>query len=210
MVDTQRDPAPAATELPSRGRWAGRGLAGLAGLLAAAVALGVGELIAGLVGPAGSPVVAVGNAAITLVPESLKEFAIRTFGERDKIALVTGVLVVVAIYALVVSLIALRSRRAGALGVAVLGVAGVVAATTRPSAGLLDGLPSLLGAVVGVVALLLLIAPVTGASAPAPPVVADPAAGSFANRLRAVLGSGDRTGLELDRRRFFVTGGVAL
>jgi DMSO/TMAO reductase YedYZ molybdopterin-dependent catalytic subunit len=210
MVDTQRAPAPAATELPSRGRWARRGLAGVAGLLAAAVALGVGELLAGLVGPASSPVVAVGNAAITLVPESLKEFAIRTFGERDKIALVTGVLVVVAIYALVVGLIALRSRRAGALGVAVLGVAGVIAATTRPSAGLLDGLPSLLGAVVGVVALLLLIAPVTGAPPPAPGVGTEAATESFANRLRAVLRSGDRKGLELDRRRFFVTGGVAL
>src|SRR3954453_5143876 len=145
MVDTQRAPAPAAAALPSRGRWASRGRAGLASLLAAAVALGVAELVAGLVGPASSPVVAVGNAAITLVPESLKEFAIRTFGERDKIALVAGVLAVVAIYAVVVGLVALRSRRAGALGVAVLGVAGVIAAATRPSAGLLDGLPSLLG-----------------------------------------------------------------
>jgi DMSO/TMAO reductase YedYZ molybdopterin-dependent catalytic subunit len=210
MVDTQRAPAPAATALPSRGRWARRGLAGLAGLLAAGVALGVGELAAGLVGPASSPVVAVGNAAITLVPESLKEFAIRTFGERDKVALVTGVLVVVAIYALVVGLIALRSRRAGALGVAVLGVLGATAATTRPSGGPLDGLPSLLGAVVGVLALLLLIAPVTGGSPPAPAAGTEAATGSFAGRLRAVLGSGDRKGLELDRRRFFVTGGVAL
>src|SRR3954468_24390870 len=161
VIDTEQ--APAAARPARRDRWVRRVLGGLAGLIAAAVALGVAELVAGLVGRAASPVVAVGNAAITLVPEPLKEFAIRTFGARDKLALVSGVLVVVAIYAIVVGLVALRSRRAGTLGVAVLGVAGVIAAATRPSAGLLDGLPSLLGAVVGVVALLLLIAPVIGA-----------------------------------------------
>ena len=49
-----------------RGRHA---LAALAGLLSAAVALGVAELVAALVGPASSPVIAVGDAAITLTPE---------------------------------------------------------------------------------------------------------------------------------------------
>src|SRR3954468_22143963 len=133
MVDTQRAPAPAATELPSRDKWARRGLAGVAGLLPAAVALGVGELIAGLVGPASSPVIAVGNAAITLVPESLKEYAIRTFGENDKLVLVAGVLLVVALYAVAVGLVALRNRLLGALGIALFGVVGVVAAVARPA-----------------------------------------------------------------------------
>ena len=89
-------------------------LAALAGLVAAAVALGVAELAAALVGPASSPVIAVGDAVITLTPEAVKEFAIRTFGENDKIVLVAGTLVIVALYALVIGLIALRSRRAGA------------------------------------------------------------------------------------------------
>ena len=79
VIDTDQPPAPAG-HFPVRGRWVRRALGALAGLLAAAVALGIGELVAGLVGPASSPVVAVGNAAITLVPESVKEFAIATFG----------------------------------------------------------------------------------------------------------------------------------
>ena len=208
MVDTQRTQAPAAAALPSRGRWARRGLAGLAGLLAAAVALGVGELVAGLVGRASSPVVAVGNAAITLVPESLKEFAIRTFGERDKIALVAGVLAVIALYAIGVGLLALRHRRAGALGVALFGLVGVVAAVTRPAATVLDGLPSLLGGVAGVLALLLLAAPLTQGRRPH--VVAGARPGPLSDRLRTALGSGDRKDGALDRRRFFLTSGAAV
>src|SRR3954452_18735583 len=109
MVDTQRTPAPAAAALPSRGRWASRGLAGLAGLLAAAVALGVAELVAGVVGPASSPVVAVGNAAISLTPEPVKDAAISAFGQHDKVALVVGTLVVIAAYAVLVGLVALRN-----------------------------------------------------------------------------------------------------
>jgi hypothetical protein len=45
----------------------------LSGLLAAAVALGVAELIAGITGPQGSPVVAVGGAAIDMTPIPVKD-----------------------------------------------------------------------------------------------------------------------------------------
>ena len=45
----------------------------ISGLLAGAVALGVAELIAGLTGPAGSPVVAVGGAAIDMTPIPVKD-----------------------------------------------------------------------------------------------------------------------------------------
>src|SRR3954454_1491899 len=114
VIDTEQTPAPAAGP-PVRNRWVRRVLGGLAGLLAAAVALGVGELVAGVVGPASSPVVAVGNAAIALTPEAVKEFAIATFGQNDKRALVTGVLIVVALYAVAVGLAAARSRLRGVL-----------------------------------------------------------------------------------------------
>ena len=212
MIDTEQTPASAAgpSRPDRRVRRVRRVLGALAGLIAAAVALGAGELVAGLVGAASSPVVAVGNAAITLVPEPLKEFAIRTFGARDKLALIAGVLIVVAVYAVVVGLVAVRNRRAGAVGVALFGVVGVIAAVTRPSAGVLDGLPSLVGGAIGVVALLLLVAPLTGVRRPAPAVGAAAPSESVADRLRGVLGSGDRKGLELDRRRFFVTSGVAV
>ena len=108
----------------------------------------MGELVAGFIRPAASPVVAVGNAVITLTPEPVKDVAIRTFGQDDKFALVVGTLVLVALYALVVGVVGLRSRRLGVLGVALFGVVGVVAALTRPAGGPLDALPSVVGAVV--------------------------------------------------------------
>jgi DMSO/TMAO reductase YedYZ molybdopterin-dependent catalytic subunit len=207
-------PVPAPEERAERPRGR-RALAAVAGLIAAAVALGVAELVAGLVGPASSPVIAVGDAAITLTPEPVKAFAIRTFGESDKIALVVGTLAVIAIYALVVGLVGLRNRRLGAVGIAVFGAVGVLAALTRPAGGPLDALPSLLGAAAGIVALLALLAPLTaGATAPvmAPDEDSDGrhADERVVDRLRDVLGAGDRKGAGLDRRRFFLTSGVAL
>jgi DMSO/TMAO reductase YedYZ molybdopterin-dependent catalytic subunit len=216
VTTTEQAPAPATgpdgAQPPAR-RGARGPLAALAGLLAAAVALGVAELVAGVVGPASSPVVAVGDTVITFVPEPVKQFAIATFGENDKIALVVGTLVVVALYAVVIGLVSLRSRRLGVAGIALFGVIGALAAATRPAGGLLDALPSAVGALAGVLALLALVAPLTlpaPAAAPAGDVRSRPADDDVLERLRGVLSMADRKGAGMDRRRFFVTGGVAL
>ena len=82
MTATEQPPAPAAALTGGLRRR--RSLAALAGIVAAALALGVGELVAALIGPASSPVVAVGGRVISLTPEPVKEFAIRAFGENDK------------------------------------------------------------------------------------------------------------------------------
>jgi DMSO/TMAO reductase YedYZ molybdopterin-dependent catalytic subunit len=200
-------PPPGGPRARGRRRWGA-----LAGLVAAAVALGVAELAAGVVGPASSPVVAVGDAVIPLTPEPVKDFAIRTFGENDKVALVVGTLVVVALYAVLIGVLALRSRRLGTLGVLLFGAIGAVAAATRPAGGLLDAVPSLVGAAAGAAALGVLLAPLGGprAGAPPPQLPADPVGGPPAERLRAALAAGDRKGGALDRRRFFVTTGVAV
>ncbi len=191
-----------------------RALAALAGLLAAAVALGVAELVAGLVGSAASPVVAVGDAAISLAPAAVKNFAVRTFGEDDKTALAVGTLVIIAGYALFVGVLGLHHRRFGVLGVVLFGAIGVLAALTRPAGDPQDALPSLLGAATGIAALLALLAPLTK-GAPGPPAAPtepprEQADQQLVDRLREVLGSGDRKGAGLDRRRFFLTGAVAL
>ncbi|MGZ4572342.1 MAG: molybdopterin-dependent oxidoreductase [Blastococcus sp.] len=162
-------------------------LGALTGLLAAAVGLGIAEVVAAFVGPASSPVVAVGNAAISLTPEPVKNFAITTFGTHDKLALVVGTFVVLAGYALLVGLVALRDRRFGAAGIALFGLIGSVAASSRPAAGPLDGAPSFVGAAAGIAALLVLVRPLTVPAADEPDA---------------------RTGM--DRRRFFVTGGAAV
>ncbi|WNV75345.1 molybdopterin-dependent oxidoreductase [Geodermatophilus sp. DSM 44513] len=212
MTTTEQAPAPATgpDELPPRGR---RPLAAAAGLLSAGVALGVGELVAGLIGPQASPVVAVGDTVITLTPEPVKAFAIATFGEDDKTALVVGTLVLIAGYALVLGVLALRRRPVGVAGIALFGVVGAAAAVTGPAGGPLDALPALVGALAGIAALLALLAPLsvpTGA-APARPVDAAHDGGRAPlERLRDALGAGDRKGAGLDRRRFFLAGGAAV
>ena len=78
-------------------RLAGRGV--IAGILTAAVSLGVGQLIAGFTGPEGSPVVAVGSLSIDFTPAPVKDFASKTFGSHDKLVLVTGIVVLLALFA---------------------------------------------------------------------------------------------------------------
>jgi hypothetical protein len=55
----------------------------VSGLLAAAAALGVAQLVAGVTGPLGSPVVAVGEVAINLTPVPVKDFVIAHAGSHE-------------------------------------------------------------------------------------------------------------------------------
>ena len=119
------------------------------GLITAAVALGVGQLVAGLTGSVGSPVIAVGSASIDLTPLPVKDFAISTFGSHDKTALVTGILVLLAVFAAVIGIVAVRRFRYGVAGLAVFTAVGLVAALSRPTAGAADILPSLAGGAAG-------------------------------------------------------------
>ena len=119
------------------------------GLITAAVALGVGQLVAGLTGSVGSPVVAVGSASIDLTPLPVKDFAISTFGSNDKTALVTGILVLLAVFAAGIGIAAVRRFRYGVAGLAVFTAVGLVAALSRPTAGAADVLPSLVGGAAG-------------------------------------------------------------
>ncbi|HEX2075939.1 MAG TPA: molybdopterin-dependent oxidoreductase [Geodermatophilus sp.] len=218
MTTTEQAPAPAAGPAgPPPRRGTRRLLAALTGLLAAAVGLGVAELGAALIGPGASPVVAVGDAVITLTPEPVKAFAIAAFGESDKVALVVGTLVLTALYALGLGVVSLRSRRVGVAGILLFGLLGAVAAATRPAGNEFAALPSLLGAAAGAAALRALLAPLSSAATAAPPAAGPavppstpPADAAVVERLREVLAAGDRKGAGLDRRRFFLTSGVAV
>ncbi|MFP5345876.1 MAG: molybdopterin-dependent oxidoreductase [Actinomycetes bacterium] len=131
--------------------------AAVAGLLAGALALGVAELLAALVSPTASPVLAVGGAFVDATPTWLKNFAVETFGTADKLVLLVGIGVVVALLAGVAGVVASRRWAFGALLVVALGVVAAVAAATRPGAGVLDPAPSLLGAAAGLFALRLML-----------------------------------------------------
>ncbi|MFD3945253.1 molybdopterin-dependent oxidoreductase [Streptomyces sp. NPDC058579] len=118
--------------------------------MAGYTALAASELTAALVRPAAGPVTVVGGAAIDRTPAPVKDYAIRTFGENDKVVLQLGILAVLGLFAIILGLVSLRYRRLGAGGVLVFGIVGAAAALDRPdSAGLGDALPSLVGAVVG-------------------------------------------------------------
>ncbi|OCC07433.1 molybdopterin-dependent oxidoreductase [Streptomyces sp. PTY087I2] len=137
-------------------------LAALSGLLAGFAALTVAELVSAAVRPEASPVTAVGGAAIDRTPTGVKDWAIRTFGENDKIVLQLGILATLALFAVAVGLLALRHRRTGSAAVLVFGAVGTAAAVSRPdSTGFTDGLPSLTGAVAGAVLLYVLVGRLT-------------------------------------------------
>ncbi|WP_214413491.1 molybdopterin-dependent oxidoreductase [Sphaerisporangium fuscum] len=137
---------------PRDHRWA----AALVGVVAGAVALGIGQLAAGLLTPEASPVIVVGDAAVDATPAALKEWAISTFGSSDKPVLITGIVVVLALIGAGLGLLARRRPRYAVAGLAAFGAVGVLAALTRPDAGPLDALPSVAGAGAGAWALTLL------------------------------------------------------
>jgi DMSO/TMAO reductase YedYZ molybdopterin-dependent catalytic subunit len=141
-VSTQTRSATTAS-LPARTRRL-RGAA--VGLLTAASALAVAEVLASFIDDQASPLVAVGNAAIDATPEWLKSFAIRTFGSNDKRALMIGMLAVIAVLAVVLGIASMRRPRVGLYGLMVLGVVGAIAAFNRPTGSVLSVIPSIGGA----------------------------------------------------------------
>lgn len=125
----------------------------LFGVLATLASVAAAHLVAALTVPAASPVLAVGSTVIDLTPTPVKEWAIRNFGTADKPILIGSVMVGVLVLAGIAGIVAARWITAGLLMIVGLaGLAGVLA-LIRPSAGPLDLLPSLVAALVGVVAL---------------------------------------------------------
>jgi DMSO/TMAO reductase YedYZ molybdopterin-dependent catalytic subunit len=134
-----------------------RGWGALCGLLAAALAMGIAQLIAGLSVPASSPVIDVGSVAINHTPLPVKVWATSTFGTNDKTVLLAGVFVVVFLYAMLVGVLAARRLALGYVGLALFACLGIAAAVTRHGASPGYALPTLIGALAGAFALYRLI-----------------------------------------------------
>ncbi len=127
----------------------GRLAATSSGLLAGAAALAMGELAAGFVAKWQSPVVSVAEAVIDAVPRSVKEFAIETFGENDKIALVVGILSFSVVFAAILGLLGRRRPLIPTIGFAAFAAVGVWASQTATGAPLSAVIPSVLAGVAG-------------------------------------------------------------
>ena len=126
---------------------------GLAGFLAAAVAIGVANLVAAFVRPQASPIIAVGGAFIDRTPPALKNFAVEKFGENDKTMLLLGMYVTIALLAIVIGMIAWRRVGIGVAGTGLFGLFGAFVAITRPESHVTDVIPSVVGGIVGIAAL---------------------------------------------------------
>ena len=128
----------------------------LYGVLATLVGVAAGHLVASLLNPAASPVLAVGSQVIDLTPTPMKEWAIAHFGSNDKRVLIGSVMGGVLALAAVAGLLARRRFILGAaLQLVLVGVAAFTA-LNRPAAEPRDVVPSLATAVAGVGALWLL------------------------------------------------------
>lgn len=128
----------------------------LAGIAAAAVALGVTQLVAVAFGPQADARTAVGSAVIDLTPGPVKEWAIQTFGTADKLVLSVLVLAVIAVIAAIAARWERRTIPVGSAAIVAAGVAGCAAVLSRAGASWADIVPTVVGTVCGVAALRLL------------------------------------------------------
>jgi DMSO/TMAO reductase YedYZ molybdopterin-dependent catalytic subunit len=129
----------------------------LIGVLSAAFGVALAELLAAATRPQAAPLVAVGGALIDATPTPIKEFAVRELGTNDKPVLLASIGLVLALFTAVVGVVGARHRSAVIAGAAVFGVAGAIAALSRPTSVVLDAVPSVLGAAVAGAVMLFLL-----------------------------------------------------
>lgn len=140
----------------------------LAGLAAGASALGVAELLAGVLPGAASPIVAIGDLIISLQPPGAKQLMVDLFGEADKLVLNLLILAVALGVSAGLGILAIRREPLARAGFAAFGLLALGASLRDPLASPLTSL--LVAAVaVGVAILVLrwLLGLARGAASPA-------------------------------------------
>jgi DMSO/TMAO reductase YedYZ molybdopterin-dependent catalytic subunit len=149
----------------------------LAGAVAAAVALGATELVAGLLRGTPSLVQSVATVVIDSAPIGLVRAAIATLGTRDKPVLVGGVVVLSLAFGAGLALASTRRRWVAAAGLAAFAAVGAWAGARPP--GVEPWRPlvaALAGLAAGTAALAILRRPLPRPSAEAPASAVPPAA----------------------------------
>jgi DMSO/TMAO reductase YedYZ molybdopterin-dependent catalytic subunit len=123
-------------------------LAAVAGIVAAGGALGVSELVAGLLPGAPSLLLSVGRAVIALQPPGAKDLVVALFGTNDKLALEIGVVLASLAIGAGLGVLALRRPGIGAAGILAFAALGFVAAIGDPAVS-----PAIAAVVAGVAAI---------------------------------------------------------
>ena len=139
------------------------GARALGGIAAAAVAVGIAQLIGAAFGPEADVRTAVGATVIELTPGPVKEWAIQLFGTANKLVLSVAILVVIALLAAVAGMLERRRRPIGSAMIVGAGILGCAAVLTRAQGSPADVIPTVIGAVCGVAVLRLLVSDRLGA-----------------------------------------------
>jgi DMSO/TMAO reductase YedYZ molybdopterin-dependent catalytic subunit len=128
-------------------------LGAAAGLLSAAAGVGAAMIVSVVVGGAPTPLTAVGSRVIDATPGAVKDWAIRTLGENDKVFLLGGISTGLAVLAAATGVVAWRSRRTAlglTTGLGLVGLAAAVADRTTLVGSLGKLAPALVALVVSV------------------------------------------------------------
>ena len=136
-----------------------RGLAvgAVTGFLAAAVAIGVSTLAAGLVRSQASPMAAMGSVFIDRMPAALRNAAVQHFGPNGRTVLLLGMYAAIAVLAVGIGVLARRAAAPAVAGLAAFSLLAAFVTITRPGGHVSDVVPAVIGGIAGVVALLWLV-----------------------------------------------------
>jgi DMSO/TMAO reductase YedYZ molybdopterin-dependent catalytic subunit len=150
----RRDPR---VETAATRRWAG-----LTGVVAGLAGLGTAGLLAGLTAPGGSPVPAVGELVIALLPAPLVNFGKETLGFADKPVLLTMIVLGVLALCGLAGRLEYRRRFAGAAVFAGVAVIGLIGVSAQPGVHANAYVPTIVGLLLGYLVLHTLITKLHG------------------------------------------------
>jgi DMSO/TMAO reductase YedYZ molybdopterin-dependent catalytic subunit len=131
-------------------RWRSRADGLVAGAAAGTVAIGINELIAGLLPGAPSFVVEVGAAVIALQPPGAKQFVVDLFGTADKLVFNLLIVVVAITGSAILGMLATSRFRVAALGFAAAGLGALAISLLLDP--LVEPVPALVSSFISVVA----------------------------------------------------------
>ncbi|MGK3949003.1 molybdopterin-dependent oxidoreductase [Microbacterium sp. K2] len=185
--------------------------AALSGVISGAVFLAAAELFALIFARSASPILAVGGFVIDIVPQPFKEFAIATFGEYDKIALLVGLGLAVVIASAIAGILQLLRPPLGVIALVVAGALSTAAIVTRAGVTPLAFLPPVLGTIAGSILIVLLIRRLKTWKASAVPAVMTDRKGEglVATGSETVGQDAEQTPKAMGRRQFFILAGIA-
>ena len=185
--------------------------AAAAGVVSAAVALGVGEAVTGFEGPGPSLVTAVGTEFIDRFAASLKDLAVRLFGTNDKPALVVGIVITSLLLGAVSGIAASRRFAVGVVGFVGFGAVGLWAYLRDPLGTTGSGIAAAVAAVAaGVASLAVLLRLAARTSESVGDDVTDAIDDGVASG--GTIGAAPRSPMEVGRprRREFLVGAAVL